>query len=137
MNTTQLPAPVANADSRPYWDAVKDQKLLIRKCSDCGELHFMPRYLCPFCWSDKLEWVQSKGAGSVHSYTVIRRAPVQTFATRVPYVIALIELDEGPRMMANVLGEDALDTKIGDRVNVIFEDRGEDAKVPQFKRVKA
>ena len=71
----QLPPPVANADSLPYWNAARERRLVIRKCSACGELHFMPRHLCPVCWSDQLEWVESKGTGSVHSFTVIRRAP--------------------------------------------------------------
>ena len=94
----------------------------------------MPRYLCPSCWSTELEWVQASGLGVVHSFTVIRRAPMKEFDRLVPYVIALIELDEGPRMMTNILGEDALDTRIGDRVKVCFEQRGPDAKVPQFAR---
>jgi uncharacterized protein len=129
-----LPVPVANADSLPYWNAARERRLLIRKCSACAQLHFMPRYLCPVCWSDELEWVESKGTGTVHSFTVIRRAPMAAFAPRVPYVIALIDLDEGPRMIANVLGEDALSVRIGDRVKVTFEDRGDGAMIPQFMR---
>jgi uncharacterized protein len=132
-----LPLPIANADSVPYWNAARERRLLIRKCSACGQLHFMPRHLCPVCWSDLLEWVESKGTGTVHSFTVIRRAPMAAFASRVPYVIALIELDEGPRMIANVLGEDALSVRIGDRVKVTFEDRGDGAMIPQFNRVVA
>jgi uncharacterized protein len=134
---SKLPAPVANADSLPYWNAARERRLLIRKCSACDALHFMPRHLCPACWSDKLEWVQSKGHGVVHSFTVIRRAPAPAFAALVPYVIALIELDEGPRMMANVVGEGALDVRIGARVEVTFEDRGDGAMLPQFTRVAA
>jgi len=121
----------------PYWNAARERRLLIRKCNDCGELHFMPRHLCPACWSDKLEWIDSKGTGTVHSYTVIRRASMANFAALVPYVVALIELDEGPRMMANILGDNALEVRIGDRVEVTFEDRGERATVPQFTRVTA
>ena len=132
-----LPQPVANADSLPYWNAARERRLVIRRCKDCGTLHFMPRYLCPACWSEKLEWVESKGTGSVHSFTVIRRASAPAFSPRVPYVVALIDLDEGPRMMANVLGGDALSTKIGDRVKVTFEDRGDGALIPQFNRVSA
>ena len=132
-----LPPPVANADSLPYWNAARERRLLIRKCNACGALHFMPRYLCPVCWSDRLEWVESRGAGSVHSFTVVRRAPLAAFAARVPYVIALIELDEGPRMMANVLGDDALSVAIGDRVKVTFEDRGGGALIPQFVLAEA
>ena len=94
----------------------------------------MPRYLCPACWSTELEWIQASGLGVVHSFTVVRRAPMKEFDHLVPYVIALIELKEGPRMMANILGSDALETRIGDQVKVCFEARGPDAKVPQFVR---
>ena len=136
MNTeTLLPTPVANADSLPYWNAARESRLVIRQCKACGELHFMPRHLCPTCWSDQLEWVDAKGTGSIHSLTIVRRASDPAFATRVPYVVALIELDEGPRMMANILGEDALSAAIGDRVQVIFEARGDQAMVPQFQRM--
>ncbi len=134
---TTLPSPQPNADSLAYWNAAREQKLLIRKCKACGELHFMPRYLCPNCWSDQLEWIESKGSGSVHSFTIIRRAPLTSFAALGPYVVALIELDEGPRMVANVLGDDALAVKIDDKVQVIFQERGEGAMVPQFQRVAA
>ncbi|CAG9194590.1 Predicted nucleic-acid-binding protein containing a Zn-ribbon [Paraburkholderia sabiae] len=132
-----LPLPVPNADSLPYWNAAREQRLLIRKCTACQALHFMPRHLCPECWSDQLEWVESKGMGTVHSFTVIHRAPISAFAARTPYVVALIELDEGPRMMANVIGDDALSVGIGDRVGVTFEDRGDGAMIPQFNRIHA
>jgi uncharacterized protein len=129
-----LPQPVANADSLPYWNAARERRLVIRKCRTCGDLHFMPRHLCPACWSDDLEWVDAKGAGRVHSFSIIRRASDPAFASRVPYVVALVELDEGPRMMANILGDDALDVAIGDAVNVIFEERGDGAMLAQFER---
>lgn len=128
-----LPLPVANADSRQYWDGARAGRLMIRRCKGCERTHFMARYLCPHCWSEDLEWIRASGRGRVHSFTVIRRAPLASFAAKVPYVVALIDLDEGPRMMANILGDDALQTRIGDAVAVCFEDRGE-WKVPQFKR---
>lgn len=132
-----LPKPITNADSLPYWNAARERKLVIRKCNGCGALHFMPRYICPECWSDQLEWVESAGTGSVHSFSIIRRAPVPAFAAKTPYVTALIDLDEGPRMVANILGDDALSVKIGDKVSVIFEDRGDGALIPQFKKTGA
>ena len=135
MEQTSLPSPVANADSKPYWDAARERRLVVRKCKSCGQLHFMPRYLCPACWSDQLEWVDATGAGNVHSFTIIRRASDPAFAPLVPYAVALIDLEEGPRMMANIVGADALAVKIGDRVQVSFEDRGGGAMVPQFTRV--
>lgn len=132
--TQELPAPIANADSQEYWAAARDDRLLIRKCRSCGKTHFLPRHLCPACWSTDLEWIVSSGRGTVHSFTVIRRASLPEFATRVPFVVALIDLKEGPRMMANILGEDALQTRIGDAVEVRFEARAEGAKIPQFVR---
>jgi uncharacterized protein len=130
----QLPQPIVNADSAPYWAGARAGKLLIRKCKDCGTLHFMPRYLCPACWSNNLEWVQAAGRGTVHSFTVIRRASDPAFADKVPYVVALIDLEEGPRMCANILGDDALSVNIGDAVSLTFEDRGDGALIPQFNR---
>lgn len=130
-----LPKPIINADSTAYWNAARERKLLIRKCQHCNTLHFMPRYLCPKCWSDKLEWVESSGLGRVYSFSIIRRAPLAEFAVNTPYVTALIELDEGPRMVTNILGENALSVSINDRVEVTFEDRGDGAFIPQFKRI--
>jgi uncharacterized OB-fold protein len=131
---TPLPQPIANGDSLPYWNAARERRLVIRKCLACSQLHFMPRHLCPSCWSDQLEWLEAKGTGSVH---VVRRASDPAFASLVPYVVALIDLEEGPRMMANILGADALDVKIGDAVKVTFEDRGDGAMLPQFTRASA
>ena len=134
MTTEPLPQPVANPDSAPYWNGARDGKLLIRRCLQCKAFHFMPRHLCPHCWSDRLEWVEAAGHATVHSFTVIRRAPMESFAPRVPYVVALLDLQEGVRMMSNVVGDDALDVAIGDAVSVCFEDRGDGTRIPQFRR---
>ena len=130
-----LPRPVANADSQEYWAGAREGRLMLRRCKSCGKLHFMPRFLCPFCWSEDLQWVQASGQGEVHSFTIVRRASSPVFAGRVPYVVALIDLAEGPRMMANILGPDALQVQIGDPVRLIFEERGEGDRIPQFERV--
>jgi uncharacterized OB-fold protein len=125
--------PAVNADSKPYWDAARQGKLILKHCLECRKAHFPPRHLCPSCWGPATEWIESKGWGSVYSFTVMRRAPTPEFAARVPYVVALVDLDEGPRMMANVVGENALSVQLGDRVRVRFEKRGDaDFAVPQF-----
>lgn len=134
MSNDRLPVPVENADSLPYWRAAREERLLIRRCRTCQTLHFMPRHLCPSCWSEDMEWIDASGAGTVHSFTVMRRASDPAFADKVPYVVALVELAEGPRMMANIVGADALDTAIGDGVHVVFERRGPEARLPQFAR---
>lgn len=129
-----LPRPVPNADSQPYWAAARERRLVIRRCNDCTHLHFMPRHLCPACWSDRLEWIDASGVGTVHSFSIVRRASDPAFASRVPYVVALVELREGPRMMSNIVGDDALEVAIGDAVEVSFEDRGDGSLLPQFRR---
>jgi uncharacterized OB-fold protein len=130
-----LPVPAVNPDTAPYWEAASQDRLVMQRCGGCGKLRFYPRHLCPDCWSDATEWVEVSGHGRVHSYTVMQRAPSPAFMDRVPYVVALIDLEEGPRMMANIVGADALDVAIGDSVSVCFEERGGGFKVPQFQRV--
>jgi uncharacterized protein len=128
-----LPVPQPNPDSLAYWEAARQQRLVIQQCKSCGTRHFMARSQCPSCWSDQLEWVDCAGTGTIYSFSVVHRASMPEFAAIVPYVVALIELDEGPRMFANVVGERALEVGIGDRVKVCFEVRGDDgAKLPQF-----
>jgi len=131
---TGYPAPISNADSKFYWEAAAREELVLKRCKSCGKHHFPPRHLCPACWSDALEWTPSRGEGAVYSFTVMHRAPMPVFAKRVPYVVALIDLDDGPRMMANIIGDDALETQVGDRVLVCYEERGAAGKVPQFRR---
>lgn len=124
--------PISNADSAPYWEAASRDILLIRICRQCGQSHFMPRYICPFCWSDELDWVEASGRGTIYSFTIVHRASDPSFADRTPYVLALVELAEGPRMVSNIIGADALESRIGYAVSVQFEDRPNDTKVPQF-----
>jgi uncharacterized OB-fold protein len=136
--TGDLPAPVVNADSRPYWEGAREGKLLLQRCGDCGTLRFFPRYLCTACGSDRTEWAEASGRGTVHSFTIVHRAAFPEFQARTPYVVALVDLEEGPRIMTNIVGDDALAVSIGDAVVVEFEARGTDgAKVPQFRRSDA
>ena len=129
-----LPAPAINADSKEFWEAARESRLLIKQCDGCMRPFFPPRHLCPFCWSDKTSWIQSAGTGTVYSFSVIHRAPAPAFSGRGPYVVALVDLAEGPRVMANIVGEGALETAIGDRVCLCFEEREGGWKVPQFQR---
>lgn len=132
-----LPVPEPNADSRPYWDAAREGRLVVRQCRACGQRHFMPRGQCPACWSDDLEWIDCSGFGTVYSLSTVHRAPTPDFAGIAPYVVALIDLDEGPRMFANIVGAGAREASIGERVQVAFERRGESMALPQFRRMQS
>jgi len=118
--------PAMNPGDEPYFQAAGEGKLLLKKCNDCGEVHHYPRALCPFCWSQKVEWVQAKGTGEIYTYSITRRGGP------VPYCIAYVTLDEGPRMMTNIVDCDLDTIKIGQRVKVTFKKTEGGASVPCF-----
>src|SRR6266481_463530 len=111
MAERKISAPAVNFETQPYWDAAAEGKLLIKKCTACGEPHFYPRSHCPFCFSDKTEWVETSGKGIVYTYSVMRRAPI-------PYAIAYVTLAEGPTMMTNIVDCDLDSIKIGQAVHL-------------------
>ena len=126
------PLPVIDDESRPYWEAARDHRLVLQRCGACGRHVFYPRALCPHCHSDALEWVPAAGTGVVHSFTVVHRPPSKAFADRVPYVVALSDLDEGPRLLSTLRVADPAQARIGQRVSVAFEDLGE-VTLPVFE----
>ena len=132
--TAELPAPQPTADAGPYWEAAREGRLVVQTCANCGTMRFFPSHLCRACGSAEHTWEQVSGKGTIYSITIVHRAPTPAFRENAPYAVALVNLAEGPRMLANIIGDGALEAKIGDAVEVCFEMRG-DAKVPQFKLV--
>ena len=130
-----LPEPKPNADSNEYWASAKQGRLVLRECVDCGSKHYPPRHLCPQCWSQQLQWIEARGTARVYTFTVMHRPPLPEFAAAIPYVVALVDLAEGPRMMANIVGDDALEVAIDEIVELCFESRG-DFQLPQFRRIR-
>ncbi len=126
-----------NGDSKPYWDAAREGRLVFQRCCACGEVQFPPRHHCVSCWESDIEWIQSSGLGKVESFTIVRRAPTSVFRDKVPYAVVAVKVEEGPTMITNLIGEDALDVRIGDAVQVDFvEDAGGNV-LPQYKRAAA
>jgi uncharacterized OB-fold protein len=124
--------PTIDAGSRPFWDATKEHRLSIPKCRDCGQHHFYPRELCPHCHSDALDWVDVSGKGEVYSFTIAHKPAGSVYADDVPYIIAMITLNEGPRMLTNLIVDDVEAVRIGDRVAVRFEDVTNEVTLPKF-----
>jgi len=133
MTEPALPVPKPTNDSREFWSNAAEERLLLRACRSCGKAMFYPRPLCPACGSDALEWREASGRGVVHACTIVYRAPDQAFRARAPYVLALIDLEEGPRVMANVTDCRPDAVHIGMAVTVWFEPRGADIAIPQFR----
>jgi uncharacterized protein len=121
----KIAAPPVNLETQHFWDAAKDGKLLIKKCAACGEVHFYPRPFCPFCFSDRVEWQEASGRGTIYTYSVMRRTPV-------PYAIAYVELAEGPRLMTNIVDCDLDAIKIGQAVRLVFNPSEGGPPVPMF-----
>jgi len=122
----KLRDPSLNPGDKEYFDAAADGKLMIKKCGACGEHHYYPRSLCPFCFSDKVSWVQAKGTGTIYTYSVTRRG------TPVPYAIAYVTLDEGPKMITNIVDCDLDSVKIGQKVKVVFKKTECGFSMPMF-----
>lgn len=131
-NSWPVPLPTIDPDSAPYWAAAREGRLGLPHCLSCGHYFFYPRSICPECWSDKLELASATGKGTIYSFTVIHRHPNPAFNTRVPYVIALVDLAEGPRMLTAVRNEPA-EVKIGAAVEVIFEEISAEISLPCFR----
>ena len=95
------PLPKPTPSSRPFWEAARNHELKLQKCGACNQFIYYPRDRCPHCFSDQLSWQQVSGRGKLYSYTTVYRASTRSFAD-APYVLAIVELDEGPRMTTNM-----------------------------------
>jgi uncharacterized OB-fold protein len=134
MTTPQLPAPApaVNPETRPFWDATAQGRLLLKQCRACGSVNWYPRTLCPACGSFDTEWIEASGQGTVYSFAVTRRG-AGAYSDAAPYVLAYVELAEGPRVMTNIVDCDIEALQIGDAVEVTFHDTGQGAALPRFR----
>jgi uncharacterized OB-fold protein len=120
-----LPAlpPVPNPDDAPFWEAAADGRLVLPRCRSCGTFIWYPRAFCPDCHTAGVEWVQASGRGTIYSFTVNQRG-FGPWAEYAPYVIAYVQLDEGPRVLTNIVGADPDEISIGAPVTAVFEPAG-------------
>jgi len=129
------PAPIVNPWARPFWDGANDARLMIQYCDDCHKHVFYPRVACPHCFSERLSWVQASGRGTVYSYTVVYNNAPSAFAPDVPYVVAVIQLAEGVRMLSNIVQCDLDGLRCDMPVEVTFERLNADFTLPKFRPV--
>ena len=128
-----FPLPHPDALTRPFWDACRRSVLEVSCCEDCGHLFLPPGPRCPHCWSAKLSQRAVSGAGRVYSFAVYRRSYHP--ALPAPYVVALVELEEGPRLISNLVGCAPEEVRVEMPVRVRFEDIG-DFTLPRFEPVR-
>ena len=128
------PLPEFRPETKPFWEAAKEHRLVIPRSRKTGEYFFYPRALSPGeDMSDDIEWVESGGKGKVWTFSVHHMGPSKAYKGEPPYVVALVEMEEGVKMMSNIVDVDPRDVSIGMDVEVVFDDVTDEVTLPKFK----
>jgi uncharacterized OB-fold protein len=125
--------PTIEPESQPFWDAAKEGRLLIQRCQACGAAQHYPRPFCVTCWSDQVEWEEASGRGTLYTYSTVYTNDLPPFAERLPYVAAAVDLEEGPRIMTNLVGAEPAELWVGMPVQVDFRALTDDVTAPVFR----
>lgn len=129
---TGLVLPVVTDENRPFWEGCREGVLRLQRCGACGRLRYPISTVCPHCVSGEATWEAMSGRGSVYSFAVFRHAYNEAWRERVPYSVALVELEEGPTMLSNVAGIAPENVSVGQAVTAVFEAVTPEISVPQF-----
>jgi uncharacterized OB-fold protein len=129
------PVPSIDPDSQPYWEGAKDGRLMIQRCNATGQTFLYSRQLVPGVVESEVEWIEASGRGTIYSFTVARRPAGAAFQGDCPYVIVSVELEEGARVMSNLVTDDPDSVAIGQPVEVVFDAVSDELTIPKFRRV--
>jgi hypothetical protein len=129
------PIPSPQGESDVYWQKAKQHELWLRKCNACGQAYFYPRDISPCCFSKDTSWIQASGRATLYTYAIVHRPPTPAFQKDAPFVTAIVELEEGPRMPTNIVMQEPTPEKlrIGMPLQVTFEDITDTIALPKFK----
>ncbi|HEY3059883.1 MAG TPA: Zn-ribbon domain-containing OB-fold protein [Chloroflexota bacterium] len=125
--------PAATPLSQPYWDAARAHRLVFQRCRACANVWHPPMPICPACHAADFDWQPAAGGGSVYTYTIVHHPTHPAFQDRVPYIVAVVELDEGPRIVINIKDCSIAEVCGGMRVSIVFEDVTEAVTLPQAR----
>lgn len=126
-----IPLPHPTSLSRPHWDGCRNGVLRVQRCADCGQVVFIPQPICTGCQGEALQWVESSGRGRVYSYTIVHRPPRPEF--EVPYVVAIVELEEGWYMLSNIVECEPARVAVEMPVEVVFRKMNDEITLPFFR----
>ncbi len=129
------PVPVVQPWAQPFWDAARSQRLVLQYCCDCNRSIHYPRIECPHCGGANLDWRQASGRGHIYSYTVVHNNAPSAFQADMPYVVAVIRLDEGVQMLSNIVQCDPDQLQCDQQVEVVFERLDDNITLPKFRPV--
>ena len=124
--------PTRAPESEPFWKGCAEERLVVPWCGDCHRFHFYPRRFCPYCDARDIEWREASGDGTVYSFAVVQKPIEKAFSSLVPYVIAIVELEEGIRMLSHVVDVDPADMQCGMHVRVRYRRVSDTLTVPVF-----
>lgn len=133
--TARADLPLPDAETQPFWDAARDRRLLIKRCNACGRPYFYPRDFCPKCWSDDTAWEEASGRATLYTWSVVYKNDLPPFDQRTPYVAAVVDLVEGPRMLTNVEGCSFESLAMGMELVVDWRVESDEITVPVFRPV--
>ncbi len=125
--------PTIEPESQPFWDAAKEGRLMIQRCDACGAAQHYPRPFCGSCWSDQVRWEEASGRGTLYTYSTVYVNDLPPFGDRLPYVAAAVDLEEGPRLMTNIVGVDPSELRVGMAVQVDFQPLTDEITAPVFR----
>ena len=131
--TLPAPVPARSPETEEFWAATARGVLLLRRCDDCGTVIWYPRPFCPSCGGFSTSWTEASGRGTVYSFTVVRRSAMEGWRDALPYVVAYVELEEGPRVMTNIVECEPAEVSVSMAVEVVFHDTGQDSAVFRFR----
>ena len=127
------PLPETRNAGATFWSKAAEGVLVVPRCSECNRTFWHPRPRCPHCGSERVEWIRGSGKGAIHTFTIVRQSGDPYFKTKVPYAVAMIDLDEGVRIMTNIVDTPLETLAVGMRVEVLFEDAGGGIAIPLFR----
>jgi uncharacterized OB-fold protein len=133
----EKPLPVPTEDSEPYWQGCKQHELRMQRCEDCGHFRFPPSVICPKCTSLEATWTKLSGRGEIYTFVIFHQVYHPAFDPDLPYNVAIVHLEEGPFMHANIVGCRNEDLRIGMPVEVVFEDISDEITLPRFRPVSS
>lgn len=133
MTDYKKPLPAITTLNEPYWHGLRRRELKMPKCNDCGEIWYPPSPFCPLCWSRSFTWQQLSGRGKVNSWVVFHQAYFSSYKEDIPYNVAEVELEEGPRLLTNLVGIANEDITIGMPVEIVYDDVTDEVTLAKFR----
>jgi uncharacterized protein len=129
----QKPLPAISSLNKPYWEGLKNRELRLQKCDACGKVWYPPSPLCPGCWARKISWIRLSGRGRVSSWVVFHQSYYRGYDNEIPYNVAEVELEEGPRLLTNLVDVSNEQIRAGMPVEIVFDDVTDEIALAKFK----